>query len=318
MCARQKTDRKHTKKKAQPPLSTAVPSRSPTAKPPPNAPAPVAAELFPASHGSRPIASPWATPAQIFPDGQFDDPALRRLDRDLNPATGAPWIPKPRGGRWEVIPTLRGIIAWQAHQRATADTRTLPAQCASMRDVAAVYQFPIEMLQYAREHYHPQVGAPVIFESSNRVNVPPFLAFMAPLWKKIFCKGSSAIAGLENFEEIDLDTQRAKSAAEDVIAKKFQNGQTAKTLHTRDGVERELGEPLTAIATDWKSFEKITGGKLKSLLHGAGVAPEIVRQAITIAAAGIQEPMSKLRQLLKLDQPAPPEPASSVAAEKAA
>jgi len=74
-------------------------------------------------------------------------------------------------------------------------------------------------------------------------------------------------------------------------------------LHTRDGIEKEIGEPLTAIFSSLKSYEKITGGKLKSLLTGAGVDPLIIQQAIATATSGIQEPLTKLRDQLGLDKP---------------
>jgi hypothetical protein len=260
-------------------------------------------DLFPATSGARAIDTPWVTPATLTPFTDLDDQFLRRRARETNPATASPWLPGPRGGKWPLHPTLIGLLDWYRHQLSTAATRALPAQCASMRDTEAIYGFPIEMQQYAREHHHPAVGAEVIFESSNRVNLPPLLAFFRPLWKKLFCKGAEAIKGIEDFESIDLDTQRALSAQQDVIQKKRENALATAQLHTRDGIEKEIGEPLTAIFSSLKSYEKITGGKLKSLLTGAGVDPLIIQQAIATATSGIQEPMNKLREQLKLDQP---------------
>lgn len=259
-------------------------------------------DLFPLASGEKSLNSPWATAAQLFPYTGLDESALRRRARETNPATGAPWIPAPRGAKFEVHPTLRGLCAWKDHQLATPATRSLPTQCASMKDVTALYHFPVEMQQYARRHYHPQPGEPVIFESSNRVNLPPLLAFFAPFWNKIFCKGSGAIKGIENFEEIDLDTQRALSAQQDVIQKTRDNALANGELHTRGGIERELAEPLTAIFAAFKNFEKTAGGKIKSLLTSANTDPEIIRQTLTLAAAGVQEPLTKLRAQLKLSE----------------
>lgn len=268
-----------------------------------------ASDLFPLAKGENAIAGTWATTAQLFPFTQMDDAALRRRAREINPAAAppAPWIPAPKGARWEVLPTLRGLLAWQRHQLATAEARGLPSQCASMKDTETVFGFPTEMQQYAREHYHPKAGEQVIFESSNRVNLHPMLQFFRPLWKKLFCKGAEAIKGIEDFEAIDLDTQRALSAQQDVITKKRDNALAAHDLHTRDGIEKDLAEPLTTIFNVLKNYEKITGGKLKSLLTGAGVPPEIVQQAIATAAGGIQEPFAKLRARLSLNQPDPSE-----------
>lgn len=260
-------------------------------------------DLFPSAKGAKALTTSWATPPILTPFSDLDDSLLRRRAREINPHTSLPWLPAPRGGRWPVLPTLIGLLAWYRHQHATQAARGLPVQCANMGDAEAIFGFPKEMQQYAREHHHPKTGEQVIFESSNRVNLPPLLAFFRPLWKKIFCKGGEAIKGIEDFESIDLDTQRALSAQQDVIAKKRDNALATAQLHTRDGIEKEIGEPLTTIFSSLKSYEKITGGKIKSLLLGAGLDPAITAQVIATATAGIQEPLTKLRDHLHLDQP---------------
>jgi hypothetical protein len=77
-----------------------------------------AAELFPAPAGAKRIDGQWATAAQLFAVTGMDDAALRRLANVNNPnvATGEAWIPKPKGGKYEIMPTIKGAIAWLRHQ----------------------------------------------------------------------------------------------------------------------------------------------------------------------------------------------------------
>ena len=83
---------------------------------------PGAGELpLPGTAGVRPPDSQWWTGAQFaaLVTG-FDEPMLRRLgDKMLNPATGAPWIPKPRAAKFEFLPTLKGVLAYLLHQLVT-------------------------------------------------------------------------------------------------------------------------------------------------------------------------------------------------------
>jgi hypothetical protein len=75
-------------------------------------------ELFPSPAGVKPIEGQWATAAQLFAVTGMNDAALRNLANanNPNPATGAAWIPKPRLGKYEIAPTVRGAIAWLQHQ----------------------------------------------------------------------------------------------------------------------------------------------------------------------------------------------------------
>jgi hypothetical protein len=76
-------------------------------------------ELFQATGGAKPIKTQWATAVQLFQVTGMDDAALRRLGNvnNLNPATGAAWIPKPKGGKYEIQPTVKGVIAWLRSQQ---------------------------------------------------------------------------------------------------------------------------------------------------------------------------------------------------------
>jgi len=263
-------------------------------------------ELFPNAPTAKTLPALWLSAAQLFPYTGLDAPALRRRAIETNPATGAPWIPKPRGSRWPLHETLTGVLAWREHQLATATTRALPTQCATMQDVETIFRLPKEMQSYARAHHHPQTAAQVIFESSNRVNVLPMFEFFYPLLKKIFSGGGNKLQGLQGFEDLDLDLQRALSTKEDVIEKKRDNARANRDLYTMEGIERELGEPLTRIADDWRTALKTHGGKLKSLLHGAGMDTALIQQALAIFTEALHGPPAKLRQQLGLDQPNEP------------
>lgn len=258
-------------------------------------------DLFPASKGSRPLDNSFATAAQLAPYTGMDDAALRRRAREMNPSTSRPWIPAARGSKWPVAPTLSGVAAWYRHQISAAETRGLPAQCASMRDVEALLGLSVAAQQYARTHHHPAPGAPVIFEASNRVNLLPLLRFFSPLLNKLSAGGGAQIKDLEAFQDLDVDFQRAKCLQQDEIEKRRNNALANEDLNTRDGLEKEIAEPLTAIFSALKNYEKITGNKLKSLCAGAGIDPDLIRQIISTAAAGVTDPMTKLREQLKLD-----------------
>ena len=88
--------------------------------------------------GVRPPDQSWWTGAQfaaLVPG--FDDPKLRRLARDTNPATGAPWIPSPRSSKFEFTPTLKGVIAYLLHQLSTRNE--LPGSYDSAQAMANVF-----------------------------------------------------------------------------------------------------------------------------------------------------------------------------------
>jgi hypothetical protein len=294
MCMKKISHKKHTAKNSQP--TPASPLNASPGTPP---------DLFPLAGGVKSLDSAWATASQLSPYTGLDDAALRRRARELNPRATppAPWIPPARGGRWPVAATLRGVCAWYQDQLAAAESCGLPPQCASMKDLERLFHIPVVMQKYIREHGL----APRAFEASNRVNILPMLEAAEPFLSKIFGGSNSKIAEITGFEDLDLDTQRALSTQQDVIEKKRTNALAIAALHTRDGIEKELAEPLAAIFSALKNFEKVTGGKLKSLLAGAGLDPVIVQQAIGTAAAGIQEPLTKLRAQLRLDEPEQPE-----------
>lgn len=230
-----------------------------------------------------------ARAAELFCITGMTDPQLRQAQLRVD-ATGAPYLPKPAGGFWPVRETLAGLLRYQRDRAA----ETLPRQCASMKDVESFYGFPVEAQQYARNH-----GCEGAFESSNRVNILPLFRFFTPLLKKIFSRGAANIPGLEGFEELDADVMLGRVRVQDEIEKKRDNALANGDLRTSQGVEELLGPPLTDIANNLKNYEKTTGAKIRSVLSSAGVPEATVKQVLQVAAAGITEPLAKLRASLE-------------------
>jgi hypothetical protein len=75
-------------------------------------------ELFATAAGTKPIDGQWATAAQLFAATGMNDAALRKLanSNNPNPATGSAWIPKPKVGKYEIFPTVKGVIGFLRHQ----------------------------------------------------------------------------------------------------------------------------------------------------------------------------------------------------------
>ena len=193
------------------------------------------ADLFPQIAGTRPVAEKWATALQLSPIIGMDDAGLRRLadKNNLNPETNEAWIPKPIRGQWPVLKTISGWAAWMRHKMTKQEERGLPRQCSSMKDLEAVYGIPVEMQQYARIH-----GCSVAFDSSNRVNVLPLLKFFTPLLLKIFSGGGKHIEGIEAFDELDLNEQRARLTSAQAIEQERLNALAEQRLHDREDCEQ--------------------------------------------------------------------------------
>lgn len=151
-----------------------------------------------------------------------------------------------------------------------------------MADVEAYFGVPPALQRRIRR----EGLCPEAFDVSGRVNVPPLL---------------KAIFQLEQFSEADLPAERAKLIQEQRAQKSRENALANGQLVTKDGIMRELAGPLTAIRDGWTSYPLITGRKIKSLLQGAGVDPEIVRRVVDLAVDGVAEPLRHLRQMLEID-----------------
>lgn len=140
----------------------------------------------------------------------MDEAKLRRLGKEINPATQKPWLPKPVNSKWPAAPTLMGV---NAYLRSLSEKTTgLPEAYANMGDFEAQTKFPRSMIEYALKH-----GCKCR-DGSNRVYLTPFLEFFNPIFEKIFSGGGAQIKNLEGFEELDSDLQLARIRKEQADA----------------------------------------------------------------------------------------------------
>jgi hypothetical protein len=150
------------------------------------------------------------TAAKLFPFTGLTDPQLRNLHTQVDPATGAPWIPKPASGKYPTAATIAGVVRYLRHQ---ADrTNRLPATFATMGDVETHLKFPEEMLKYALRNDCKARDA------SNRWDRDLLLEFFAPIFKKIFAANGIQLKGLEGMEGLDSDLQLARLRKEQADA----------------------------------------------------------------------------------------------------
>jgi len=116
---------------------------------------PTATELFPTPAGTKPIDLPWATAAQLLPVTGMNDAALRNLTNanNPNPATNAAWIPKPRGGKYEIIPTVKGVIEFLRHQisKQAVDQRVEHISFSSMESLEGATGIAKTLQQMAKQ-----------------------------------------------------------------------------------------------------------------------------------------------------------------------
>lgn len=221
----------------------------------------------------------------------FNDAKLRRLAIDLNPATRAPWIPKPVRGKYDLLATVAGVCAWLQAQATQRDG--LPERYASYAEFEAQTRFPKSMMDYALTH-----GCKCR-DDHGRISLTPFLEHFAPIFRKMFSGGGVAIKGVEGMEDLDLDFQRARVAKEDADERARENALANSLLHTRDGVKDELWENgLKDIAEHWKRADKSTGARLRKILQAAAVPEATIQAAVDEAVRALHEPITKLRALL--------------------
>lgn len=161
-------------------------------------------DLLPPS-GVKPISGTHASPAQIlvafpFLAGQVDDAFLRNRAREINPRTGAPWIPKPVSGRYQLDATIAGLLEWfHAHQ----DTG-LPGEYPSMAALeASPLGIPREFTRWAVRN-----GCGDAQHASGRINPRPILAKAADILRQI---ANGNISGIDGMEILNKDQELARN-----------------------------------------------------------------------------------------------------------
>lgn len=198
-------------------------------------------ELFPAPGGAKPITDTWASAAQLaglLPFAKITDAFLRRLcnPNNPNPRTGAAWIPKPRGGRYELRGTVLGLLEWYCAR--ANDSNTLPRQCASMRHASETYGLPVEMFRYARAH-----GCASAFDSANRIrDMVEIFNYFAPLLKKIFSGGAVQLEGFKEFDFLDKNREEVLMKRE--ARKKLERQNSEYEAQVRERVDQFFWENL--------------------------------------------------------------------------
>jgi hypothetical protein len=239
-------------------------------------------ELFPSQAGVKPIEGQWATAAQLFAVTGMNDAALRNLANanNPNPATGAAWIPKPRLGKYEIAPTVRGAIAWLQHQ--IKSQNGLPDGYANIGDFCARTRFPRVMVEYALKH-----GCKCR-DAANRISLMPFLEFYEPILGKIFSGGGMQIKGLEGFEELDSDMQLARLRKEQTKALEDERMVREGRLVDIDMVDELLWEKRDApLRSELLAFSK---------MYAAQCNPKDPALAQKVLDGGVSSILKRLRE----------------------
>lgn len=88
----------------------------------------------------------------------------------------------------------------------------------------------------------------------------------------------------------DKDAEKNRLAAAQATKVELENAETAKQLVRLDIVEEKLWTNLLSPLRDGLlTYPKITGAKLKAVLQSRGVADDVAKEAVEVAAAGVSE-----------------------------
>ena len=199
--------------------------------------------------GVRPADSQWWSGAQFaaLVTG-FDEPKLRRLGIETNPATGAPWIPKPRAAKFEFTPTLKGVIAYLLHQLAARDGA--PTYFDSMEHMESTAPFtPKKVTAWALKN-----GAGEARLGGSRLNP-------RPVWELLNKIGLSAatgaLTGIDGLEEFDKNTEQAKLARVQKEDQEIDLELKRRRIHDLNEVERRCrGEILAPLRDGLHGLQK--------------------------------------------------------------
>jgi hypothetical protein len=171
-------------------------------------------DLFAVEPNSKPVAGAFATAAQIvgrlpFLAETVDEKFLRRRGFEINPRTGAPWIPKPRNNQFEISPTIIGLLEWFAAKAAERDG--LPASYDSMQAMENSFlRVPKEFTRWALKN-----GASPAQIGGSRIDPRPVLEKAAEILRLIPSGKITGIAGLEEINtnlEIGLKVREEREA----------------------------------------------------------------------------------------------------------
>jgi hypothetical protein len=250
---------------------------------------PLAAELpgMGVHQGAKPLqGTGWASAVQLHDFFRkigippVTDGELRRLGdiNNPNPATGQPWIPKPVRGRYEVNPTLLGLLA---HDRTKAiKTETARRIFPSIKDFLAQTPYSAEMLAMQR-----QGGCKCVL-SGNRVDESIFIESARPVLKAIFSCDPEKIAalGINEFEAVNRNLEEGKLARERRIEIEMENARNSGRLHDVNDVEQRIRMGILQPAREmWQQLVK-TYQRLKRTNKNIGnelfetAVPELLKE----------------------------------------
>lgn len=159
----------------------------------------------------------------------FNDTRLRNLTEHF---------PKPKDGHYDLVATLAGLVIWL--EKRLEDRSGLAGQFASMKDFCAQTRFPKAMLDFAI------TKGCKCRDAAGRIDLAPVLEYFEPLFEKIFGGGGKHIEGIEEFDDLDLDAQRAALAKEQTRKEARLNAEAEKVVHSRDEVEELCREQILA------------------------------------------------------------------------
>lgn len=220
-----------------------------------------AGDLFGEVKGAKAVKSFWVSGVQfaaVIPG--FDDARLRNLSPE--------WVPKPVDGNFDFVPTAAGVIAWLEGRVKNKDG--LPESYSSMTDFCAQTGFAEEMLKYALRK-----GCKCR-DSHGRISLTPFLEFFAPLFTKIFSGGGKQIAGLENFDDLDLNVERAGLTRAQKLEQERLNALAEQRIHDVNDCEQRVRiELLGPFKEGWQAIYK----KWKRF---GGQHPELAREILDV------------------------------------
>lgn len=195
--------------------------------------------------GAKAPDNAWWTGAQfaaLVPG--FDEPKLRALGNpsnpsSINPATKAPWIPKPRGAKFEFTPTLKGVLAYLLHQLASRDGA--PTYFDSMEHLESTAPFtPKKFTAWALKN-----GAGEARLGGSRINPRPVWDLLNRLGVSV---ATGAMTGIDGLEEFDKNTEQAKLARVQKEDQEIDLELKRRRIHDLNEVERrcrsEILSPL--------------------------------------------------------------------------
>jgi len=221
----------------------------------------------------------------------LDDSALRRLSNvnALNPSTNLPWIPKPRRGEYEVIPTLLGAIDWWRHQ-ATKDTPDHPTY-SDMEEAETRGLVPREFQKYAKSRG-------VDFINLNRtIKIEPLRQLAFHILRKITSKQSAGmLEALDGEEYLNSDAELAKLRREQRLEIARSNAEAEGLIHNKERIEEVLWENAIApLRAGIISLRKTAFAQVDAELDKAEVSEPVRAVVKAILVGAIENLLAQIR-----------------------